>query len=441
MSDYYNYYKSEKRVSGILTLVIVAIIFFVPLFLLNKQAPSTKNVGASSERPFDVITLNVTATSADLFWKSTESSVDTVTVWNDSGKIFTVSDVHDIDSNKQPRKLHYFSLRNLAANTKYYISIGHGEKLLGDSSNPYLSFSTLTTSAITTSLPPIYGKIIDESGKPKSNVFFTASIDEANVLGGFTKTDGSFLISLCCLYNKTNGNPLNPARADMVSLQFENEEGKKAHVSAPISKSSPFQESIYLGRNVTITNDALEEKPVLGSSIQTSSANQDGDVLKIYYPKDSAVIPGKRLLVKGSAIAGNTVRINFPFQKKTFEVEVNGSGVFELATPFELKSGTQTVIASSKDKNGKLLSVSRSFTIPKSGEVVLGEATPSGSLITPTVTSTPMETISPEPTTVLLPTSATTPVPTLLPSGIDFGIFSMMSAMLILFGVGMILLF
>ncbi len=441
MSDYYNYYRSERKVPGILVLILVGIIFSIPFFFIKNQTPSTKSLGASRERPFEVTHLNVTATSADLFWKTTVPSIDSMTVWDSNNKTFTVSDIHDIDSNKQPRKLHYFSLRNLQANTKYFISIRQGETLLGDSSNPYFSFTTLASSSITTSLPPIYGKIVNEAGKAQANMLLVAKIGEANMLGGFTKPDGSFLVSLCCLYDKSNGTPLNPARDQVVSLHFENEEGKKAKVSAPISKTSPFQEAIVLGRDSNLTNDTLEEKPVLGSTTETNKATVQNDELRILYPKESATIPGKRPLVKGTAIGGSIVKISFPLQKRSFEVTANESGVFELSTPFDLKGGTQTVVAQSKNNRGKLISVSQTFTIPKSGETVLGEATPSGSLITPTVTVVPTEVITPEPTDVLIPTSATTPAPTLIPAGIDFSIFSMMSAMLILFGVGLILIF
>lgn len=440
MSDYYNYYKSERRVPGILVLILVAIIFSIPLFFLKQQTAPTKSLGASSERPFEVTALNVTATSTDLFWKTTTPSVDSVTVWDSNNKTIAASDVHDVDSNKQPRKLHYFSLRNLQANTKYFMSIQQGDTLLGESSNPYFSFSTLATSAITTSLPPVYGKITDSSGKAAADMLLIAKIGDAHVLGGFTKPDGSFLVSLCCLYDKGSGTPLNPARSDVISLHFENEQGKKAKVSAPISKTSPFQETIIVGLDSNLTNDALEEKPVLGSTTQTSGATAQNGELKIFYPKDSAVIPGKRPLVKGSAIGGNVVKISFPLQKRSFEVTADTGGIFELSTPFDLKSGTQTVIAQSKNENGKLMSVTQTFTIPKSGEAVLGEATPSGSLITPTLTLAPTEGITPDPTDAL-PTSQTTPAPTLLPSGIDFSMFSMMSAMLILFGLGLILIF
>lgn len=441
MSDYYNYYRGERRVPGILVLILVAIIFSIPLFFLKQQTAPTKSLGASSERLFEVIALNVTATSTDLFWKTTTPSVDSITVWDSSNKTVTASDIHDIDSNKQPRKLHYFSLRNLQANTKYFISIQQDDVLLGDSSKPFFSFSTLPTSAITTSLPPVYGKITDDSGKAAADMLLIATIGDAHVLGGFTKPDGSFLVSLCCLYDKSTGTPLNPARSDVISLHFENEQGKKAKVSAPISKTSPFQETIIVGLDSNLTDDALEEKPVLGSTTQTTGAITHNGELKIFYPKDSAVIPGKRPLVKGSAIGGSVVKISFPLQKRSFEVTANASGVFELSTPFDLKSGTQTVIAQSKNESGKLVSATQTFTIPKSGEAVLGEATPSGSLITPSVTPDPTETVSPEPTESSLPTSQTTPVPTLLPSGIDFSIFSMMSAMLILFGLGLILIF
>lgn len=440
MSDYYNYYKNERKVPGILVVILVAIIFSVPFFFIKQQTPPTTSLGASSERPFEVTALNVTATSTDLFWKTSTPSVDSVTVWDSTNKITTASDIHDVDSNKQPRKLHYFSLRNLQTNTKYFISIQQGEKLLGDSSDPYFSFSTLATSAITTSLPPVYGKITDEAGKAQADMLLIAKIGEANVLGGFTKPDGSFLVSLCCLYDKSTGAPVNPARSEVISLHFENEQGKKAKISAPISKTSPFQENIVMGRDSNLTEDALEEKPVLGTTTQATTNAQNSE-LKIFYPKDSAVIPGKRPLVKGSAVGGNVVKISFPLQKRSFETTANADGVFELSTPFDLKSGTQTVIAQSKNANGKLVSVTQTFTIPKSGETVLGEATPSGSLITPTVVVAPTDIISPEPTEILLPTSATTPAPTLLPTGIDFSVFSMMSAMLILFGVGLILIF
>ncbi len=441
MSDYYNYYRGERRVPGILALILVAIIFSVPLFFLRQPTKSTKSLGAASARPFEVVMLNVTATSADLFWKTNTPSSNILTVRDSNNKTLTVSDIRDTNSNKKSRKLHYFSLRNLQANSKYFVTITQDDTVLGDASTPYFTFTTLASSAITTSLPPVYGKITDELGKAMGNMLLVAKVGNAHVLGGFTKPDGSFLVSLCCLYDKGTGTPLNLARNEVISLHFENEAGKKAVVSAPITKTSPFQENIIVGREINLTNDSLVEKPVLGTMTQSGVAQISNTELKIYYPKDSAVIPGKRPLVKGTAIGGNVVKISFPVHKRTFETTTNAEGIFEFSTPFDLKSGTQTVVVQSKNASGKLISITQTFTIPKSGETVLGEATPSGSLITPTVTVTPTDTVTPEPTTVLIPTSASTPVPTLLPTGIDFSVFSMMSAVLILFGVGLLLIF
>lgn len=442
MSDYYNYYRNQRRVPGVLALVLVLAIFLVPLFFLKQPTKPTKSLGAVRDRLFDVTLLNVTATSADLFWKTNTPTIDVATITDGNNKVLVGVDIHDIDTNRQPRKLHYVSLRNLKPNTKYGVSITQNEKMLGDVANPYFTFSTLANSAITTSLPPVYGKITDDLGNPVSNTLLIAQVGNAHVLGGFTKPDGSFLVSLCCLYDKNSGAPLNLARNEVIALHFENEAGKKAKVSAPLSKTSPFQEPIIIGRESILTNDVLEEKPVLGTMTnKADSTNAKNSELKIYYPKESAVIPGKRPLIKGTALAASAVKISFPLHRRSFETITNSDGIFEFSTPFDLKSGTQTVVAQSKNADGKLITTTQVFTIPKSGETVLGEATPSGSLITPTVVLDPTESTTPSPTVAVLPTSASTPVPTLLPTGIDFSIFSMMSAVLILFGVGLLLIF
>lgn len=443
MSNYYDYYKNERKIPGIIAIVIIGVILAIPLFFLKQRTQPTTSLGASNDHSISVTTLNLTTTSVDLFWKTNDKSVDTVQVWSKAGTSTLVTDIHDIDSKKTARNLHFFSLRNLTANTEYYIAIQHNDKILGNSENPYFSFTTQSSSAITTSLPPVYGKLVDDTGKPQSETLLITKIKDAAVLGGFTKSDGSFLVSLCCLRNKTTQEPLNPSRDEVISIKFENEAGDKAHISAPLSKTSPFQESIVLGSDVKVTNDALEDKSVLGEATSSTSEKKvDGTALAIYYPKDSAVIPGRRPLVKGTSPAGSTVKISFPVEKRSFQVKTNSNGDFELSTPFNLTGGAQTVIAQTTDEKGKLISVSRAFTIPKSGEAVLGEATPSGTITTltptPSIELTQALTPTVEPTDIV---PSITPSPTLLPSGIDFGLFSMMSVVLILFGVGIILIF
>ncbi len=436
MSNYYDYYKNERKVPGIVAIVIVAVILAIPLFFLKQRTQPTTSFGASStDHSIAIGKVNLTATSVDLYWKSGEESVDTVTVWDKKGSQTILTDIHDIDSKKIARRIHYFSLRNLIANTQYFISIQHGNKVMGSSSNPYFSFTTQSSSAITTSLPPVYGKLVSESGQPQGDTLLIATIKDATPLGGFTKPDGSFLVSLCCLYNKDTNEPFNPSRDEIISIKFENENGQKAHISAPLAQTSPFENSLVIGRDISITSDSLKDKPVLGAAIDRAFA--------LLYPKDSIVIPGYRPLVKGTSLPGSTVKISFPLEKRSFQVKTNNEGIFELSTPFNLLGGAQTVVAQSTNEKGKLISVNRSFTIAKSGEAVLGEATPSGTLTTQTPTPSVVET-----TETLTPTvaptdivSSLTPSPTLLPSGIDFGLFSMMSAVLILFGIGIILIF
>ncbi|OGK19734.1 hypothetical protein A3D80_03230 [Candidatus Roizmanbacteria bacterium RIFCSPHIGHO2_02_FULL_40_13b] len=435
MSDYYKLYTNERRVPGILVVLVVGLIFSIPFFFLHKQTSSPDALGNTS-RPVVVEILNQTATSTDIYWKTEKPSIDTLIYWDTAGTKNTVLDIHDIESSKIPRRLHFFSLKNLIAKTTYFLQINHENVLFGSNQQPYTSFTTLMTSAISTTLPPLYGKVVDTAGNPIPDVFLKVRVGKGQRMGAFTKSDGSFLISLCCLYNGETFELYNPARTEIVNLQFENESGLSSFITAPISAVSPFQNSVKLGENSNLVSSLPQEPQVILGAQTGISKDSKTSILAIYYPKDSAVIPGFRPLFKGSAPPNTSVTLSFPKETRSFEIKSDTAGLWEFVPKFNLKVGAQTVIAKSIDTNQKVLTATRVFNIPKSGQDVLGEATGSASL-TPTSVPTDVPVITP---TVGV-TGGPTTGPTLIPSGIGFELFGISGIALMLLGAGIILLF
>lgn len=136
------------------------------------------------------------------------------------------------------------------------------------------------------------------------------------------------------------------------------------------------------------------------------------DLIDFIYPKENAIITATIPLVKGVALPNSDITLNIKGQNfsKNFNIKSDSEGKWSLSNLSKLNPGKYTLQLSGFNKEGIRVNKSRSFTIAKGGEQVLGESTPSAITITPEATPTL------EPT--IIPTIITaTPEPTIPVSG------------------------
>ena len=115
-----------------------------------------------------------------------------------------------------------------------------------------------------------------------------------------------------------------------------------------------------------------------GGALSASGKTKSGQKTKfeILFPRDSAVIPGGKPLIKGASFAGNQVIVSIDNDPGlSYKVSADKQGVWSVILSTNLPVGGHTLKARSTDTEGKETILSRNFSVAKSGEQVLGEAT------------------------------------------------------------------
>ena len=174
----------------------------------------------------------------------------------------------------------------------------------------------------------------------------------------------------------------------------------------------------FMGSNKTASKSAQME--VLGNNSVTLS-NTGINILFPGKEKDTTIDQNPKL--RGVGIPGNKIQITVNSESQTATITVKADGTWEYRPKIPLPPGMHTITLTGTDNSGKKITISRKFVVLKSGEAVLGEATPSGTLtpteepnitISPSFTPTPSATVSVTPT--ITPTATLTPTPTDTPT-------------------------
>jgi hypothetical protein len=420
-------------------------------FVIKKPIPTPKTQ-ASQTKIDEMQVTNLTYHSVSLYWKTSDKKVGWLVYGEDSQKLDRIAfDDRDLDTKKNKYFIHYVSLSNLIPSKKYYFKVVSDDGVVADASGNAFSFSTVAQVNTTTNLKPAFGKIVNANSSPLSSGIVLITVENGEVLSSLTKdTTGEFLVPMYFLLKSDTHALYIPKDTTPVTITVTSEEGEVSHVKTLVSKLSPLDQTIILGKDYDFTQSATN---VLGETTKTTAKLNQIDII---YPTEKALIPASKPRYKGVAIPGKTVLVTIKEAKQVYQTAADKDGVWNIDYPKSLVAGTYTLSLKTQDEKGTDVTIERTFSILKTGEAVLGEATGSGT-ITPSPT-TPVATATPAPTTsVTTPTTAVatpqptyasttiTSVPTAVPSlpetGNSYLSYTLASVSLIFLGIGLILLF
>lgn len=353
----------------------------------------------------------------------------------------SASDERDSTGNKRPFYQHYVMLKNLKPNTIYYYRVVVDDTVIGDTNDEPFEITTTEQFSTIGSTKPAYGKVTAKNGTALEGALVTVQYKNAVPLVTFTKTTGEWLVPLQYVVDTTSKRALSLNPNDQISITIQNEEGVTSRIEAIVSKTNPFPQTIVIGNNYQF----LQEESVLpASTSRQEEASEDAEIvsdvetetneivieepesnialpqnydepIRIDFPRENASIPGTKPLIKGQALPETIVRLQINSEPAyNFQVVTNSRGAWKVNVPQPLLPGTYTLSMSTLDLNGGNYYLERMFTILKSGEAVLGDATGSGNL-SPSPTLVPQETPTEIPTAI--PTQPVSPTlgPTLEP--------------------------
>ncbi len=415
----------NKRIPTILGLLLITIGIGVTSYFVN-QGVFYIIKATPTDNPQEVRITNITDSTATISFSTNGEAIGSINLGEKKEALQKVLDDKDQTSGEiNPKKIHSITARNLKPQTKYYFSITSGEETyLNDE-----SFYELTTGVEINREPseqePITGKILLPDGNNPSEAIIYATIEGAQIISTTVKEDGTYIL------------PLNSLRNNDLSSYFEFNEntnikmtitgdGQSSNVLLSLGQINPVP-VITLSKDYDFTTSnepeasssaKLEKLPSFPAS---STSKGSTSSLSITSPEENQSFSDLKPEFKGKALPNETVKIIINSENQIEdEVATDRYGNWSYRPEVELSPGEHTITIISKDNQGILRTITKSFTVYASGSLFSDTLSPTPTItssITPTVIQSPTVTPTPtEPETTISPTITVTPTIALSPT-------------------------
>lgn len=170
---------------GILLIGLIAGVY------LATQNQILKSRAAVSSLPKNVNIVNLSATSAAIYWQTDELTPGFVQAGISMLQKSTYRDDRDLNA-PQLHKLHFVTLTNLNPGTAYYYQINSGSNVYPDTP---ASFTTPQPTA-PLNWSPLIGTVLDIDKQPISEALIILQLTGAQKMATITKTGGNFILPL-----------------------------------------------------------------------------------------------------------------------------------------------------------------------------------------------------------------------------------------------------
>jgi len=356
--------------------------------------------------------VNLSSNQAGIYWESKDKEEGWIQFGEKGEDVSTNAyDDRDLSPNLQKYTHHYVALKNLKEDKNYYFRIMNKRGAYVDKDMNIFHFKTPKKETQRYSGKPAYGKVLMANGKPRENILVLLTIEGKIPLLALSKSTGEWLLPLNSIIEKTTGKTVYDISSNTrTNIEFIEERGSSSHVVTFLANINPMAQTIILGRNYSLLAQQQGQGDVL--SVSTGKKIESKSTVAIVYPRENAIIPALRPLIKGQGLPGSDVTafINSSPQF-TFRTKVDKVGEWRILPTDPISPGSYVLTITSKDETGAKITIKRNFIIAKSGEQVLGLATGEPTLPPPTTTPTRSISATPVPTLIVF-----NPTPTLHPT-------------------------
>lgn len=423
------YFKQKQKVSNF--LMIFTFVFSVLIFSsIYRKLRITSRASKIDLKRIEITNLN--PIQATIFWQ-TETKETGWLIYGEKENILDkiVFDDRDIATSQNKYFNHYVTLKNLKNDTTYYFMIISDNKKIIRPDGKYFSFKTPKTISNLTKLSPISGKILNENLTPLNSGVVLFSINNKNLysLSFLLKNSGEWLIPLNSFYKQDNISEVAIGENDKATIEIFNEDGKKTTLIGKIKDLLSKTQILIIGKNYNLS----QEENVLAAI----DKNENKNIIDVIYPQEGAIIPGRQPLIKGFSYPYSEINLTLSSKTKTYSTKIKAdkNGQWNYSIPEILDLGDYTLTFLTKNDKNQDLKIIRHFKITGNNAIegkVLGEATNSANIITPT-------NIIPSPTMIY---DSPTIIPTNMPKSGNFNYLTVLSSIaFLLAGVGILLVF
>ena len=408
-------YRKQKKIPTLLALFLLFSAVGLTVYVdgsYQKLTTKAEDILA----PTDVHISNITDNSLTVSFLTEKAVITSVSVSGEGIKSSFLDDL-DNDGKPRPRLTHIFTVKNLKVDREYKIRLfSGGQKCLYQEKCPEYIQKTGVFLPGTLELPPVKGQILDQSEKPLENAMVYLLIGQASPLLGRSDRLGKWVIPLNNLRTQDflSRPHLTVSSRVQLTVKINTSEYSSAVADIAAIKTGTLP-SMQIGKRYNFLNTADDSQPqtVLGQQKEIKSGAQiPENGVGFLFPKFEMDATSDRLPnLRGVGIAGEKLKITVKSTPQSATVIVAADGSWIFRPKKTLDPGIHEVVIESTDKYGRKVILSRQFAVLKSGEAVLGDATPSASL-TPTATPSAEISITPTSEPTLTPTPTETPTPT-----------------------------
>ncbi len=395
----------KKEVFSIKSMAFVAFMSVTLFLIVYTRSLFIAQGWIQQNTLLETVIANITPTSFDIVWTDKTTETERWVEWGTKLYVYP--------NKAYPQKkgdAYIVSITNLQPQKEYYFRVRAGTFTLTKGKDSYFKVVTPKQSK-QRPVSPAYGKVIMASGKPPVGSVLIYEIENKYPLMTEVKSSGEWLIPLTGIVSKFT-NELSVVRdEEPVQIRIIGQQGVIAR--GRVVHTRPVVGILQANLFTRLDEKAGNNTGVLGEF--TNRSEEDILQPQIIYPKERALVPGNTPLIRGVGVPDKevSVLIQGPKLQYAYRSVINSKGEWIVQYPLALEQGTYTITASTVDKSNLPFSVRRTFTIIKSGEQVLGEATGSPTLAPTSTVPTPTFAPSqPSPTRTAVPTVGLTVSPT-----------------------------
>lgn len=435
-------YRRQTKIPTLVALFILVFGIGGGILLIETSHPTTTSADVNII-PNNIHITNVSDSSFSVSWLTDRESNGYVTYKDTSSVWQTAFDDRDEDGKPKKYVTHHVSVKSLRENTSYSFKIVSDGKVFDNNGSLFAQVTGPRLSA-PLSLDPAYGVILQTNDKPATGALVYVTVGKSMPLSTIVKSEGTWLVPL---NNSRNQDLLSRPEISnpeilQISVVFDKSQSLMATTDTKNDTPVPTMNlgKTYDFRNIqSKKNNAVAKtspKPnVLGANITSTPApiptlqkqSASGKKVDLLFPaSEKQTTTDSKPFIKGVGIPGKTVIVTVNSTPQIGKTTVDSDGTWNFTPPKTLPPGTHTVNISTTDAAGNPVSLTRSFIVLKSGESVLGDATPSATLYPSAIpTFAPDFTITPIATTTPPVTGAFGPTLAFLGAGIVFVILGL----------------
>lgn len=426
-------YRKEKKIPTLLALCLLFLGIGTTIYL-DRQQQTLFSQASGTVLPEEVHFTNISDTSFTVSWLTNTPTIGIVIVSANNTKQ-TLLDNLDSDNVGRPRTAHYVTVKNLKEDNSYTAQILNGNKKCNNTAAcPSFTQKTATKLTSALSLPPARGIMMKTAGKIADGAIVYLVVNKSAPLSARVDSSGLWVVPFNNL--RTTDLLTRPQIADndivQITAQLSPTEETFATVDLKSIRQNLTIPDMTMGNSYNFI-DLISKKDLLAKSagpkiLGIKIKATPSPKMEIMFPKnDNDTTIDKRPRFRGTGVPDSQFTITVNSSPQTGKIIVAKDGTWDWRPARELPAGIHYLSLQGYDGKGNLITLNRKFVVLKSGEAVLGDATPSASLtltptseVTPTITPTPnpsLPTPSPSPTSIISPTATTIPTipPTTVP--------------------------